>query len=393
MGVNELNDIFQKLTQVRTNIIKLSHERRKTPQLQTKLDNAKTIYSGLNSEIANFNQKIKNFEVEESEILLVKDLIEKIRTLYKEICDFGKKKESSGTEMASFDLKVAVSLLPNMDGTEDTTNKLIDAIELYDAMLNDDGKPLLIKFVLKTRISNSAKLRLKANYATVNELLTDIRTHLLTRKSDTAIQVKLLRTRQGDKSVEDFGKELEELFVNLTIAQANGNHATYDILRPINEKTAIKRFADGLRNQKLSTIIASQKFEYLKDAIRAAQDEEIIAPNNSSHVMTFSKRDRGHFHRNSSRGFYNNTNFNRGNNNYSNRNFNNSVTNNNNPRVNNNNNNQRAQHFQRNFRGRSFNRSHSNRRGSPRYNMHFADRDNNPGQEHVVDSSETFFRP
>lgn len=295
--------------------------------------------------------------------------------------------------MASFDLKTAISLLPIMNDTEEITNKLIDATELYDSMLNDAGKPLLIKFILKTRLSNSAKLRLKNEYDTVNNLVADIRTHLLTRQSDTALQFKMLRSKQGEKSIEDFGKELEDLFVNLTISQANGNNATYDILRPINEKSAIKRFADGLRNPKLSTIISSRNFLHLKDAIRAAQDEEIMSPSNFSHVMTFSNRGRG----NSSRNYFNNHNrrMSGNKNNYFNRNVN--RFHNDNRSHYNNNNNQRFQHFSRNSRGRSFNSS--NRRGSRgrHHNLHFADLGSDPGQEHVgsrnsQDLSQTFFR-
>ncbi|CAG9762616.1 unnamed protein product [Ceutorhynchus assimilis] len=204
--------------------------------------------------------------------------------------------------MASFDLKVAVSLLPIMDDTENTTQKLIDAIELYDSMLNNEGKPLLIKFVLKTRLSNSAKLRLSTSYNSVNDLLGDIKKHFLTIKSDSALQLKLFRSKQGDKSIESFGKDLEELFVNLTISQAKGDENAYNVLKPINERLALKQFTDGLRNQRLSTIMASRNFSYLKDAIRAAQDEETTFFNSNPQIYTASRRGQGRFMRNSMRG-------------------------------------------------------------------------------------------
>ena len=76
------------------------------------------------------------------------------------------------------------------------------------------------------------------------------------------------------KSIAEFGKELKDLFVNLTISQTNGDNNAFDTLRPTNEKFAIKRFASGLRNQKLNTIISSRNIVYLKDAIRYAQDED-----------------------------------------------------------------------------------------------------------------------
>lgn len=57
-------------------------------------------------------------------------------------------------------------------------------------------------------------------------------------------------------------------------------------MRPINEKNAISRFANGLRSQKLSTIISARNFTTLKDAIRAAEDES-TASNASEQVFSY----------------------------------------------------------------------------------------------------------
>lgn len=77
----------------------------------------------------------------------------------------------------------------------------------------------------------------------------------------------------------------------------------------------LKRFAHGLRNQRLSTIIASRNFKFLKDSIRAAQDEE-VSFHSSPQVFNFSSRGRGRF--NSSRGNFRGRQFNSGNDNFSN---------------------------------------------------------------------------
>ncbi|XP_061728688.1 uncharacterized protein LOC133533679 [Cydia pomonella] len=54
-----------------------------------------------------------------------------------------------------------------------------------------------------------------------------------------------------------------------------------DVLRPINESLAIKKFTDGLRNRRLSTILAAREYTELKEAVRAAQDEELARPSPS----------------------------------------------------------------------------------------------------------------
>lgn len=397
---DKLREIYETLDNIKIYIRKLNYERRRQPILKSKLDEAKACYSKLSSEITLINQQIKNSDLDDSQISLIKDFVEKIKKLYSEILEFQTKTDSTDDKMTSFDLKTAVSLLPILDDTEETTNKLVDAIELYESLLKVEDKPTLIKFVLKTRLTNSAKLRLNNSYDTIADLLVDIKRHLLTRQSDTALQSKLFRAKQGQKSIESFGKELESLFVNLTISQANGDDNSFAILKPINEKIAIKRFSDGLRDQKLSTIIAARNFSFLKDAIRAAQDEETTSFNNNnnnsnSQVFTLNRRGRGNFSGNFTRGSFSDRN---------------SYNNRNNDRRNfNQNNNHNSEHQQsrpsnsRNFRGRLFTRGSGYRRGSRpnRHNLQFADVVN-PGQvrdareniESSTDSlADTFFRP
>lgn len=302
----QLNDIYNNLKDIRTYLIKIGPDRRKGDILLKKLEEAKIAIAPLDKLIEDITVQIDNSEIREDDVTIIKDIQIKIKNLYAEILAFKKteNRERTGLAMAQFDLKIAVSLLPVMNGSEDRTKQLIDAIELYDSMLLNDSKQLLINFILKTRLTTNAKLRLKSTYTTVQALLTDIRKHLLTQKSDVALQSKLNSMRQGDKTIEQFGKELEELFVDLTISQAQNNDNAYEILRPINEKNAIKRFSDGLRNQKLSTIISSRNYSYLKDAIRAALDEE-IAHTNNTHVMAMAKHHKTQY--NTNRQYNNNT--------------------------------------------------------------------------------------
>lgn len=202
-----------------------------------------------------------------------------------------------------FDLKTAVSLLPTMNDTEKVTIQLIDAIELYSTMITQESIQLLIQVVMKTRLSHSAKLRLNNTYNTIPEMVAEMKKHLLTTKSSTALQKKLFNCYQGTKTVDQFGSELEQLFVNLTIAQANGEDSTYSILKPINEKQAIHRFANGLRNEHLRTIIGARNYGSLKDAIQGAKDEEIsMTPSSSGQMFTARDRPYQNFKNHNNRG-------------------------------------------------------------------------------------------
>lgn len=328
MEFSALENFCSQLKEIKTGLIKLNKDRRKPEILERKLEEAQFIYKQIGDLISQIGPKVKEKFYDEKQVILIKQTYDISKGYFEDIKKFCKENieiyqtENTNTEtvMSNFDIKVAVSLLPLMNDTEATTSQLIDAIELYSSMLDNIGKSTLIKFVLKTKLSASAKLRLASQYDTVENLVSDMKTHLLTKKSDTALQSKLARARQGEKSIEDFGKELEELFVDLTISQANGDENAYSVLKPLNEKMAVKRFADGLRNQKLSTIIASRNFNALKDAIRAAQDEETPRVNEGQ-AMFFSRRGRGNFRGSNraqnGRSRFNNTNRGRHNNNNS----------------------------------------------------------------------------
>lgn len=276
---------------------------------QITLKDAEILNKVLNSIKANYSE-IKQLVSDESQELEIQvsvdeNLLESLGTPVQNIIiqpsTSGAEINIQNSNMATFDLKVAIGLLPALDDTETKTLQLIDAIDLYSSMLStDNDKKNLIKFVLKTRLTHASKIRLKSNYNTVDELLQDMRVHLLTRQSDTALQTQLSRSRQGDKTVQQFGKEIEDLFVNLTISQANGDDNAFKILKPINEKNAIKKFSDGLRSQRLSTVIAARNFSTLKDAIRSAQDEDTDKSTDTPQI--FSMRN----HRGSYRGSYNN---------------------------------------------------------------------------------------
>lgn len=401
---DKLNEILGSLNNIKTNLFKSSYERRQSAYVQKKVDEAKVIFGELKGEVAVINRKINASEVEQADILLVKDIVEKIKRVYEEILAFGQSQQNTNKSeaiMASFDIKVVSNLLPVLNDSEENTKKLIEAAEFYNSTLKNEDKEKLINFILKTRLSSNAKLRLKTTYNSLETLVTDIKTYLLTRKSPTALQAQLFSIKQSSRSIEEFGKELEDLFVGLTISQANDDPDIYEILRPINEKSAIKRFANGLRSQRLSTIISARNFEYLKDAIKEAQDEENSFLNDGNQVFNMSHRGRGNSNRNSYRGFnrarsssgqFNNNNSR--NNNYANFN-NNSQRFVRNGHFNRGSRNFRGQRFQGN-RGRPFNpRSSDGARGF-RHNVNFAfaEQGLNVGEENNThQTGETFFRP
>lgn len=260
----ELTTILVQIKVLREYIVKLGPSRRQGKNFDAKISEVKALYKKFRTIIScqhKFSEELTK-------------LVQNIESLYQSTIKFEQENTTlAKMESGSFCLKTAVSLLPKMNGDERVTQDLIDAIGLYSSMLRDTDRILLIRFVVSTRLSAGAKMRLGSDYDSVDRLLSDMKKHLLSVKSDGAIQAKLARVKQYDRSISDFGVEIEKLMTDLTISQAGESQEAYKVLQPLNEKYAVKRFADGLRDQRLGTIIAAQKITTLKDAIRVAEDE------------------------------------------------------------------------------------------------------------------------
>ncbi|KAL3268330.1 hypothetical protein HHI36_007448 [Cryptolaemus montrouzieri] len=125
-----------------------------------------------------------------------------------------------------------------------------------------------------------------------------------TKKSASALSVELHIARQSHKSIAEFGKSIEELMNNLTLAQSCGNNENAQILAKTNENIAITTFANGLRDNDL--IVKSRNHAKLRDSVRSAIDEDTSRKNSSS--QAFHMRSRGtcnsRGHKGSQRGFF-----------------------------------------------------------------------------------------
>lgn len=311
---DELFKCLDELTLIRKYLIKKGKSRFKGNVIANKLSETEIIYDKSKEIIQLLSAKggIKTDIL--ARLTSIKDEIKTCYLKIHQLCTEDSSSESDFCDTSSntdiimeFDLKTACSLIPVMNSRENNIKSIIDSVEMYADMLSEAGKKLLITFVLKSRLSENAKLRMSSSYTTTSDLVKDLRSTLLPKKSFTAIQSRLQNTKQGWRTIDQYGTEIEKLFTNLTISQADGNSQNFAVLRPLNEKLAIKRFADGLSDSRLSTIIAARNYNTLKDAIQAAKDEELTVASTSKaeNIMQFTRRGRGesHANNNSRRGY------------------------------------------------------------------------------------------
>lgn len=306
----EIENIYNELCKIRTYLIKIGPKRRLESKVSSrKLEESTNLFYSFKKLCKEIEANLKEFKNEE--LIIINEYRHKIEELIieiKELCekessysnsDFESLSEDEGkiVKMAKFDLKIALNLLSVMTNDELSIKQLIDGIDYYSSILDSQSQEQLITFVMKSRLSQAAKLKLASNYDSVKDLLHDMRVQLLPTKSATAIQSKLHSFCQKQMTIDEYGKAITEMFVDLTIAQSEGKPSNYQVLKPLNEKQAIKRFADGLRNRRLSTIIAARNYESLKDAVQAAVDEETTTPSTSGEIMAFNQNNRYNYRR------------------------------------------------------------------------------------------------
>lgn len=268
-----LQKFLNELTIVQVYLRKLGPEKRhaKPEKVLSEINKAKSIYDEFLNYINDFSDKELNVDV-------IYNCINSIKLCYEKILSYGISttiQTEHNQNMEDFNIKAATSLIPILDGSEQCLESLIGAIELYKSCIKTDQHPMLIKFILKTRLDKTSKLKLKDNYDTVDSLLHDITQFLLTRKSPHSLQQQLACITQNNLSITKYGEKLEQLFSELTISQAEGNAEAIKVLSPINERFAINKFADGLRSRRLSTIIAARNYASLREAVRGAEDEQL----------------------------------------------------------------------------------------------------------------------
>ncbi len=283
---DKVKTLYEDLSSFCSNLTKDPIERRNDPsKVEKRVSQLKNFETDF-KEICDQSIFDKNVELSEYKVN-IKKVLSNCKAILKSRIEALKIVVSQSQEMAEkFDLRTASTLLPLMDGKDTTTKQLIDSIEFYSSLLDDNGKKLLITYVQKTRLSASAKIRFgNSSYANVTELITDLKVNCLSKKSASFLSQKLNNAKQGSRSVSDFGRYIEEVVADLTIAQVANDKQFEEALQITNERLAICAFARGLNNDNLRTIVKSRNFKTLKETITCAIEE--YTPENDQKVLHF----------------------------------------------------------------------------------------------------------
>ena len=394
-----LEELNNQLRALRDNLKKDSIARRQDPAItKRKSDEIEKYKQSFNIICNKINEQSERKELDVSNVVFINNYIDRIKDKIEEIDDIIKARLKSCQEsvivdsvrintanMSEFDFKTAACLLPKLDGKNETVHQLIDGIELYELSLSTGGKNLLINYIIKTCIPYADKIRLKTTYADVQELVDDLKKHFLPKQSPTVLAARLQSTKQGHRDMNEYGRSIESLMAELTIAQAGNDSKSVEIFKRANEKIAIDVFTRGIQNREIRMILRARNYENLSEVINAAKEESIMEQQNST-ILSMKGQHPKNSHTNNFRQNNSNQNFNH----YNNRNNRKNDVNkqgyfrhsNNNGYVNNTNRfrgnyrwNNNARYNNRTFNNRNYNDKNNFNNNYKRKNVYFANQE------------------
>lgn len=167
------------------------------------------------------------------------------------------------------DLSLALKVVQPFDGTVTKLTSYIEAVELLQDYCEGVPEDKLIKF-LKTTLEGAAHGAID-NSATVADALQKLRQKFAIKVTPRAVQNEMNALRQSQKSISDFGSEIEKLSAKLAAAHVSmgtfpNEAAAVNIVEPI----AVQSFITGLKDPSTKFFLKARNPSTLNKAISDA---------------------------------------------------------------------------------------------------------------------------
>lgn len=191
-------------------------------------------------------------------------------------------------KMANFDLANAIKIIPEFSGKPETLSNFINLVELFHDTLSIQSQPLLISFVVKTRLAETVRNKLTTLPKTLVELKNALNNINKGKKSAANLLKQLTNCKQLNLSLQSYIENVEKLTADLNMLQISEQGADHEaIIRKLNDQIALNAFKTGINEVYKSTIIAS-KPKTLADATSVAT--EIEQPQSEQKVFFMNKK-------------------------------------------------------------------------------------------------------
>lgn len=197
------------------------------------------------------------------------------------------------TENMNVEAKDAIMAIPVFSGDMKEFDAFMNTCDLYDQLVQD--KPNLL-IIIKAKIRGEALSKVSPmDDCTTWALLKGRLRERIKKPVSLEFAQEDLNTvfQRGDESVESYGKKVKEKLrklneASMSLAESN---AEKSVLRKANEKLAISKFEQNIRNSTIRVLVSASAKTSLDDAIQTAMQKELIEKNKNIKTCSYCNMD------------------------------------------------------------------------------------------------------
>lgn len=177
--------------------------------------------------------------------------------------------------MATFDMKLAMTSIEKFTGTSETLLDFIGTVKCFNRMLNAAGQVLFLDFLINFKMTSKVKNRLSTQtFNSLDTLCTELTNRFAdkTTEEEKMNQLESARQKQG---VRDFANKIENLAADLLRLKMVGQ--TEEARAVINsgvQKLAVRHFVKGLKRTEVKQALIYKQPADLTEAIKFALEAD-----------------------------------------------------------------------------------------------------------------------
>lgn len=189
-------------------------------------------------------------------------------------------------EKMSIEIKDVITAIPIFSGNKKDLETFINTCDLYIELISEANRPNLIR-VIKTKITGEAL----AKISPTSSLITwpAIRKKLK-EKINRTVSVEFAREdlnnvkQLKDESIEAYSNRIRAKLrsLNEAIKETNESDIEMAVIRRINEKHAISKFEQNIRNNTLRILVSAAAKDSLDDCIMFALQKDLLTNSNTT---------------------------------------------------------------------------------------------------------------
>lgn len=203
------------------------------------------------------------------QVIEFEDYIVKLNVLRKQLDQLITEKLKKLEMAPKLDLSLALKLVKPLDGSVIELTRYIESVVLLRDYAEDVPEAAILKF-LKTTLVGSAHGTIDGQN-TIQQAITTLKQKFSIKVTPRAVESEMHSMKQNQKTISDFGSEIEKLTAKLAAAHVSSGTfvsevAAANIVQPI----AVEAFIDGLRDPSSKFFLRARNPMTLNKAISDA---------------------------------------------------------------------------------------------------------------------------